>query len=95
MVSLSGWCYVSVCVVGKSFLLPISIERESIDELQALLELYGKAKPFSAASPARTWEDMSPEDRDRASYNSEFLVAAHAAMSELITEILSFRQKLE
>ncbi len=65
------------------------------DELQALLELCEKAKPFSTDGPARTWEDMSPEDKDRAGYNSEFFVAAHAMMPELIIEILSFRQELE
>ena len=43
------------------------------DELHALLELCKKAKPFSPAGASQTWEDMSPEDRDRASYNGEFL----------------------
>lgn len=65
------------------------------DELRSLLELCEKTKPFSPTGPSQTWEEMSPEDRDRASYNIKFFVVARDAMPELIAEILSFRQELE
>lgn len=61
------------------------------EELIALKELAQKAKPFPTDGKRAIWEEQSEEDRLRAGYNGALMVAAHAALPDLIDEVLKYR----